>query len=187
MKFQDLFQYFNLFWHLKSLFLVGIYGIVLFPPNWSSFKNPADPSIPNFQVIKNIAGNYGYLAFALMFILNFFTSVGLNAVPPIVHAEVFSFKYNSSHRISNVFLSYWLLSRYSLTNFFPGNFQTTFISMRSLIGTSVFYCGHFHKSVLQYRDLVNTFRCHSVLWSHQFDWVCRFLNLLQRMQSNAVE
>lgn len=84
-----LFLYFNLFWNLS---LTGIYGIVLFPPNWTSFKNPADSNIPNFPLIRNIVGNYGYLAFTLMFVLHFFTSVGLNAVPPIVHAEVFSFK-----------------------------------------------------------------------------------------------
>lgn len=84
----------KMFAERHNLFLLhtGIYGIIFFPPNWTSFKNPDDSSIPDFQLIRNVVGNYGHLAFALMFVMNFFTSVGLNAVPPILHAEVFPFK-----------------------------------------------------------------------------------------------
>lgn len=74
---------------------LGIYGNIFFPPNWTSFKNPNDSSVPNFQLIQNIVGNYGHLAFALMFFMYFFTSVGLYAVPTLIHAEVFPFKLRS--------------------------------------------------------------------------------------------
>lgn len=161
----------------------GIYGIVLFPPNWTSFENSSDSHI---QIIQNIAGDYGYLAFALMFVLNFFTSVGLNAVPPIVHAEVFSFKYTSA-LFNNFKNAFFTIVTWSF-NVFSAIFQATFISMRSLIGTPVFYCGHFHKTVLQYWNLVNTFRCNSVLWMHQFDGVCRLIPyLVQKMSIKRFE
>lgn len=49
--------------------------------------------------------------------------------------------------------------------------QATIISVRHHTGTSLFHCGHFHKTLLQYRNMVNAIRCHSILWHIQFYWV----------------
>lgn len=65
---------------------------MFFPPNWTSFENPDDPTIPDFLLIEEIVGSYGYIALALMFIMFFCTSLGLYAVPSLIHAEVFPFK-----------------------------------------------------------------------------------------------
>lgn len=65
-------------------FDLGAYGFVFFPPNWTSFKNPSNSAIPDFELIRKIVGNNGYLALAFLFLMYFFTNLGLFAVPPQV-------------------------------------------------------------------------------------------------------
>lgn len=68
---------------------LSIYAFIHFPPGYTSFENPNDPI---FLLIEHNVGNYGYLAFALMITMIFCTSLGLYAVPSLIHAEVFPFK-----------------------------------------------------------------------------------------------
>lgn len=78
--------------------LVGVYGFVFFPLNWSSFKREDNASFPNYDYIRGVVGNYGYLAVALLFAMQFFSNLGLTAIPSIIHGEVFSMKWVSSLR-----------------------------------------------------------------------------------------
>lgn len=80
------------FYSMFYFFPIGIYGFVFFPPNWTSFRNPSDSSIPNFDLIREVVGNYGYIAVVLLLIMQFGANVGLSALPHLIQAEVFSFK-----------------------------------------------------------------------------------------------
>lgn len=67
-------------------FGLSIYGFVFFPSNWISFNKP------NFNYIRDVVGNYGYLAVALLFAMQFCSNLGLTAVPSLINGEVFSMK-----------------------------------------------------------------------------------------------
>lgn len=66
-------------------FGLSIYGFVLLPPNWISFNDPIDNTIPDFSRVRDSVGNYGYLALALFITMYFFGSAfGFNTVPVVM-------------------------------------------------------------------------------------------------------
>lgn len=72
--------------------IVGIYGFVLLPPGWTSFRNHPYESSDKFDYIRGVVGDYGYVALALMLIMQFATKIGVSGLPHIFVSEVFPFK-----------------------------------------------------------------------------------------------
>lgn len=70
----------------------GIYGFVFFPLGWSSFRKYPYESSSKFDYIRSTVGDYGYIALALILIMQFATKIGVSGLPHIFVSEVFPFK-----------------------------------------------------------------------------------------------
>lgn len=62
------------------------------PPGWTSFRDLPYESANKFDYIRGVVGDYGYLALALILIMQFSTKIGVAGLPHIFVSEVFPFK-----------------------------------------------------------------------------------------------
>lgn len=73
----------------EELAFAGIYGFIFFPSDWTSFGNYTPDQ---YAHMKNIAGNYTYLAFGLILFMEFATKFGVFSLPHTYMGEVFPLK-----------------------------------------------------------------------------------------------
>lgn len=59
----------------------GVYGFILLPPGWTSFKKNSDDTLISLEQIREMVGDYNYLALALVLIMQFGTKIGLAGIP----------------------------------------------------------------------------------------------------------
>lgn len=81
-------------WSLK-FFILGIYGFVFLPSGWTSFIEGDSKGRQKIEHIKQVVGNYSYLALAMISIMNFTTRFAIGSMPSIFASEVFPFKSRS--------------------------------------------------------------------------------------------
>lgn len=74
---------------------IGIYGFVFLPSGWTSFIEGDSNGRDKIEHIKQLVGNYSYLALAMIFIMNFTTRFAIGSMPSIFASEVFPFKSRS--------------------------------------------------------------------------------------------
>ncbi|XP_031634375.1 facilitated trehalose transporter Tret1-like [Contarinia nasturtii] len=73
-------------------FGLGIYGYVFCPPGWSSFQDNPEEAPIKYNYIRSVVGDYGYLALALILVMQFATKIGVSGLPHIYVSEVFPLK-----------------------------------------------------------------------------------------------
>lgn len=69
--------------------VLGIYGFILFPSGWTSF---GEHTPDTYEYIRRIVGNYGYLALALILIMQFAAKFGVYGLPNVFNSELFPLK-----------------------------------------------------------------------------------------------
>lgn len=73
------------------IWVLGIYGFIFLPFGWTSFRKSPNES-DKFEYIRGVVGDYGYVALALLLIMQFATKIGVSGLPHIFVSEVFPFK-----------------------------------------------------------------------------------------------
>lgn len=69
--------------------VTGIYGFILFPPGWTTF---GDHTPETYKYIRQIVGNYSYLALALILLMQFAAKFGVYGLPNVYNSESFPMK-----------------------------------------------------------------------------------------------
>lgn len=70
----------------------GIYGFIFLPDGWTSF---GENTPEQYAHLKSTVGNYSYLAFGLLLIMEFSTRIGVFGLPHTYMGEVFPLKSRS--------------------------------------------------------------------------------------------
>lgn len=70
----------------------GIYGFILLPPGWMSFKTAMNDENKKVEYVHQLVGNYGWIAFALILIMQFSAKIGPQGQPNMFVGEVFPYK-----------------------------------------------------------------------------------------------
>lgn len=70
----------------------GVYGFIVLPSSWTSFKEHPEEPLPNMEHIRQIVGNCGYFALALVLLMQFSSRIGLSGIGYVFVGEVFPFK-----------------------------------------------------------------------------------------------
>lgn len=78
---------------------VGIYGFIFFPSGWTSFRKVPNDGSNKYEDIRQIVGNYSYVALALVLTMQFATKFGVAGMPHMFVSEVFPLKYALSTHI----------------------------------------------------------------------------------------
>lgn len=76
----------------EMLKFIGIYGFILLPPGWTSFKSTTNDATKHPEFVKLLVGDYSYFAFALVLIMQFAAKIGVAGMPNIFIGEVFPCK-----------------------------------------------------------------------------------------------
>lgn len=94
--------------NVNTLKIPGIYGFILLPSGWTSFRKYPFESSDKFDYIRGVVGDYGYIALALMLVMQFATKIGVSGLPHIFVSEVFPFKWVICFEIE--ILNFWTFS-----------------------------------------------------------------------------
>lgn len=119
------------------LILVGIYGFYYFPESWTSFKKYPNES-NKFKLIREIVGDYGYLALVLILCMQFATKIGVSGLPHMFVSEVFPFKYVKAYSNFRSSLYYYEFDK----------FQIAFISLWHCNSQSICFSFDCNKNIL---------------------------------------
>lgn len=76
----------------RILSILGIYGFILFPSGWISFKRQANEPPIDSEHVKSLVGNLGYFVPIAFVLMRFFTKTGIDSMPAMYSGEVFPFK-----------------------------------------------------------------------------------------------
>lgn len=74
------------------LSFLGIYGFILLPHGWISFKRQPNEAPINPDYVKSMVGNLGYFVPIAFIMMRFFTKTGIDSMPSMYSGEIFPFK-----------------------------------------------------------------------------------------------
>lgn len=74
-------------------FFQGVYGFTFFPLGWTSFKKDPNEPAKDPEQIRQIVGNFNYIALGLVLLSRFCGKAGTDIMPFMYVAEVYPFKY----------------------------------------------------------------------------------------------
>lgn len=80
-------QYSHFIW-----LILGVYGFVLLPPGWTSFKLDSNQQLNDPEYIRNLVGNYSYLALILILVIKFCGKTSVDFMFFMYVGEVFPYK-----------------------------------------------------------------------------------------------